>query len=36
LLEQRAKIAGILHQLGPSLRDTRAALNELAKIVNRS
>jgi hypothetical protein len=33
LLDQRAAIAAVLGQLGPSLRDTRAALNELARIV---
>jgi hypothetical protein len=33
LLAQRAAIAGVLEQLGPSWRDTRAALNKLARIV---
>jgi hypothetical protein len=33
LLEERAKIAGILAELGPSFRETRTALNELARIV---
>jgi hypothetical protein len=33
LLEERAKIAGVLAQLGPSWRETRTALNELARIV---
>jgi hypothetical protein len=33
LLEQRAAIAGVLEGLGPSFRETRAALNELARIV---
>jgi hypothetical protein len=36
LLAQRAAIAGVLEQLGPSFRDTRAALNELARIVRVS
>jgi hypothetical protein len=35
LLEQRAAIAAVLGQLGPSFRETRAALNELARIVGR-
>jgi hypothetical protein len=35
LLEQRAAIAGVLEVLGPSCRDSRAALNELARIVCR-
>ena len=34
LLEQRAAIAAVLVQLGPSWRETRAALNELARIVD--
>ena len=34
-LEQRAAIAAVVGQLGPSWRDTRAALNELARIVGR-
>ena len=33
LLEQRAAIAAVLDQLGPSWRDTRSALNELSGIV---
>ena len=33
LLEQRAAVAAVLGQLGPSWRDTPAALNELARIV---
>jgi hypothetical protein len=35
LLEQRAAIAAVLGQLGPSFRESRAALNELARIVGR-
>jgi hypothetical protein len=35
LLAQRAAIADVLGQLGPSFRDTRATLNELARIVGR-
>ena len=33
LLAERAAIARILAELGPSFRDTRAALNELARVV---
>jgi hypothetical protein len=33
LLAQRSAIADVLAKLGPSFRDTRAALNELARIV---
>jgi hypothetical protein len=33
LLEQRAAIAAVLGQLGPSWREARSALNELARIV---
>ena len=33
LLEQRAAIAGVLDKLGPSLRETRTPLNQLARIV---
>jgi hypothetical protein len=36
LLEQREAIAAVLSQLGPSWRDTRAALNELARIVRQA
>jgi hypothetical protein len=35
LLAQRAAIAAVLGQLGPSFRETRAALKELARIVGR-
>ena len=34
LLAQRNAIAAVLGQLGPSFRETRAALNELARIVS--
>ena len=34
MLAQRAAVARILAELGPSFRETRAALNELARIVN--
>jgi hypothetical protein len=33
LLERQSAIARVLDDLGPSWRDTRAALNELARIV---
>jgi hypothetical protein len=33
LLAERSVIARILAELGPSFRETRAALNELARIV---
>jgi hypothetical protein len=33
LLAQRSAITRILAELGPSIRETRAALNELARIV---
>jgi hypothetical protein len=33
LLAQRSAIAAVLAKLGPSWRETRAALNELARIV---
>ena len=36
LLEQRAAIAAVLGQLGPSFRETRAALNALARIVREA
>jgi hypothetical protein len=36
LLAQRAAIAAVLGQLGPSWRDARAALNELARIVRQA
>ena len=36
LLVQRAAIAAVLGQLGPSWRDTRAALKELARIVREA
>jgi hypothetical protein len=32
-IAQRKAVAAILGQLGPSFRETRAALNELARIV---
>jgi hypothetical protein len=35
LLEERAAIAGVLDKLGPSFRETRTALNELARLVAR-
>jgi hypothetical protein len=34
LLAQRAAVARVLAELGPSFRETRAALNELARIVD--
>ncbi len=33
LLAQRAAVARILGELGPSFRETRAALNELARVI---
>jgi hypothetical protein len=36
LVAQRAAIARVLDELGPSWRDTRAALSELARIVRTS
>jgi hypothetical protein len=34
VLAQRAVIARILDELGPSFRDTRAALNDLHRVLN--
>jgi hypothetical protein len=35
LLEQRAAIAAVVGRLGPSFREPRSALNELARVVGR-
>ena len=36
LIAQREAVAAILGQLGPTFRETRAALNELARIVREA